>query len=504
MEININPKLILFKNMRMTIYASFLILVIIQFFISDFSMSTFSISICILILTCLITNLFLRPGMLSEFVFPVLLTFSFNFGALSGPLFFKTIFFQPLFSNLINPLNTFYYLIIAQIIIMLGLLIFINSKILRSISLVLSKGLSYLKNFKEPNLQFLNFLFVSYFVFWIIIFFYDQGINTFSDYGSVFIKFIEGTRYLIFIPVLYYVKFCLVDKTFSKKKLFIFLFFFVTFLGMVALAINGRTIFVQFFVILLFLLILLFFFQKNLLKSTKITKFFFTLIVISILLLTLFNNVILSTRSERNDQTALQQLKFSIDTFILDKSNLTDKMYYSDEGYANNLSVDRLIFPKYFDLFYFEATEEKRHMFIDFYNEKFISIFPLPVLNLLGLKIEKANYSISSKSLLENTKGGGLHSLGSIVAEFNYVFGNFFIFVWLGFVLLIFTFFHSFQKKNDNKIILSPVALIFVWSIYHFFFTDSIHQSIGIIRHILQTSIVYYFFFQIFRLKIKI
>jgi len=503
MIINIKPELVSFKNLRTTLYLILVALSFGQFIISGFSVPFFFIIISIFILSTLNIYLLIRPKLLSRYIFPLILTFSFNFGALSGPLLFKTIFFQPLFSNLINPINTFQYLIISNLLIIIALLIFINSQLLKSISSIISSSLIILKNFKEPDTKFLNLLFITYLIFWIIIYIYDQGPNSFSSYGSVIIKFMEGTKMLIFIPILYYMKYYLIDQKITKFYFYTLLTFMIFFLGYISLSINGRTVLIQFFIIITFLLILFIFFQKQKIKIAN-TKFLIGLILISILFLNLINEIILSSRSDRITRTSSEQLKYSMELYKNDKFHSIDKLFYNDEAYTRNLSIDRLIFPKYFDLFDIEAKEYKRDYFINYYLEKFITIIPLPILDLLGYKIDKSNYNITSKSFLENVEGGGLHSLGSVLAEFKYVFGYFFVFIWFVFVLLVFVFFHGFQKKNDDKIILSPIALIFIWWIYHFFFTDSIHQSIGIIRGIVQTSIVYYLYYQIFRLKIKI
>ena len=502
MIINIRPELASFKNLRTTLYLILVTLSLGQFIISGFSVPFFFIIISIFILSTLNIYLLIRPKLLRRYIFPIILTFSFNFGALSGPLLFKTLFFQPLFSNLINPINTFQYLIISNLLIIIALLIFINSQLLKSISSIISNILIILKNFKEPNTKFLNLLFTTYLIFWIIIYIYDQGPNSFSSYGSVIIKFMEGTKMLFFVPIVYYIKFYLIDRKVRSIHFYVLVIFYTIFLAFISLSINGRTVFIQFFIIITFLLILFIFFQKQKIIIVD-SKFLIGLILISILFLNLINEIILSSRSDRITRTSSEQLKYSIELYKNDKFHSIDKLFYNDEAYTRDLSIDRLIFPKYFDLFYFQATDKKRQMFIEYYNKKFITILPLPLINLLGINIKKADYTNTSKSFLENIKGGGKHSLGSIVAEFIYISGNFFVLFWLLFVLIIFTFFHAFQKKNYKKIILSPIAIIFIWWIYHFFFTDSIHQSISIIRQILQNSFFYFVFYQISRFTIR-
>ena len=503
MEITINKKKNSFKNIRIIAYMTLFVLSFVQFSISEFSLGFFFINLSIITLTGFVIYFFFRPELISKYIFPIFLTFSYNFGSLSGPLLFKTIFLQPLFSNLINPVHTFFYLILMQIVIIFALIIFINSKLLQSVSSIFSKGLSSLKNFNEIDIKFINFLFLTYLFFFIILYVKNPGgISFVAKYEdpSILIKFINGTQELFYVPLIYYFKFYFFDKIIEKKKFFFILFFYFLFLFFIFISGGGRTIYIQSIIPILFLTLLFILYNKNIVNLKKQIKIIFLIFVIFITSMNLFNHTYQLTRHEKVD-SFIGNITYKFEFFF---SKIESELYESDESYVGNNAIDRLIFPKYFDLFDLVATEEKKNLFYNFYITKFISIFPKPILNIFEHDYNKNDYFITSKSFLQNIKGGGAFSLGSVLAEFKYIFENFYILFWLLYVFLAFTFFHSFQKKNDNKIILSPVALIFLWWIYHFFFTDSIHQSIGIIRQILQTSIVYYLFFQIFRLKIKI
>lgn len=475
--------------------------------------SSFSNLICVFIvgLTSILTfHVVIRGSIFRSTPLPALTVLGFNVIAMSGALVVQTLTFRSLVYNLKVPVFTFSLSVLFQISLLISFFIFLKSPFLILISKKINKQVFLRIGVMNAPTRL---------QIWIIGFIglaamFLTTANVYSDvktYGEIGNKFLAGFNYLAFAPFILPI----LDKMFylskdlhSGKSVKWFLIGYTGLLILVAMIRNSRgvmmlgitNLFVGF-------LLILFLGQLRLTKYLKIGLAAAALItlIISPLLADLAVAMVL-VRGERTQLSSQELIVKTISTFS-DKSSLESYRKISnaiikgdgyDENYISNPFLARFVNTKFFDntLSYDDVSSGKHaDKILSISIDKFMALLPTPLLEVMGININKNNLMFSMGDALYSAQSGveiASYLTGSPIAH------GFAIFKYLVFIfviplfLLSFIAFQSLTLNNFSFVIISPVVLLQLMSVFGLAAGDSLLGPIGYIFRSLPESIFIY------------
>ena len=487
------------KKIRSFIILLLIIFSIIQIYIANFKLLDIILVFMIFFSTTYCVLKIFTSENLKKFFLPCIIIFSLNITHLSGALIFKTILGQSLSSNLFFPIKTFLFCTIYQLVIIFTFNFYCRSSKLKNISdLISNKLVDKLNGFTIPSINF------SYFLFFILILlkYYldiiDQGLDAFTTYGNIYMKILYGLREFYYLPLFIFFYYFQTNQL-SKNKLSIILIFYI-FIGVYfGFASNSRT---QVFNSFLYLSFCYIFFK---ILFYKINKNFINIpiIIISIFFIinaNFINDIMLQNRGIRDDIKSTELFKMTFETKQLETNIIKQQ---DDFAYTENHMFDRLVIIKFLDRSLFISNNFSKQQKKEFTNSaliKLVLILPQNIITIFNKEFNKKKYYISTGSLIDRIDNGydkgGLFNSGHILAELYIILDSYFLLILLIFLLylFIFTLFNSLQIKKDNKIIFSPIIIVFLLTLIFTGGADSIMGLIStIVRSFLQTLILYFF-----------
>lgn len=169
-----------------------------------------------------------------------------------------------------------------------------------------------------------------------------------------------------------------------------------------------------------------------------------------------------------------------------------------EENYIANPFLARFIQTKFFDNTLSLTEVRSGHHAKEAWDvtvDKIVAALPTPVLRALGYKLDKATLEYSMGDYLyylEYGNGLGGHRVGSPVAHGLALFGPSAYLAVIPFFLLVFTLLGAFTSRDGEFIVISPIILVQLMTIYFLACGDSLLDPVGfIIRGLPQTILIY-------------
>ena len=187
---------------------------------------------------------------------------------------------------------------------------------------------------------------------------------------------------------------------------------------------------------------------------------------------------------------------------LINENFYSDKLFYfTGTSFLQTNNYNKAI--KFLDRSLFISNNFSKQQKKEFTNSaliKLVLILPQNIITIFNKEFNKKKYYISTGSLIDRIDNGydkgGLFNSGHILAELYIILNSYFFLILLIFLLylIIFTLFNSLQIKKDNKIIFSPIIIVFLLTLIFTGGADSIMGLIStIVRSFLQTLILYFF-----------
>ncbi len=491
-----------FKLSRRILYLLLLVALFFQIIIGSFSFNSVIISLILFVTSVYTFSSILNKKMMENFFFPSLIILSLNLTLISGPLIFKTLFFQEIDTNLFFPIKVFCLVCVYQLVIIFCLKYYSISLS----SLKLSKNINFLfieklKAFNMPGIKYSLIILFFFTLNKIYLNFIDQGVGAFTQIGDVRMKILYGLEDFFYLPLIFFSINYFINKKINNFSYFVIILFYFLSSIIFGLASNSRQeILSVFFLFFTIILILRIFHLKKFNNLVRVI-FFFSFIFL-FLFMENISNSILKSRDVR-DIVSAKDLIFL--TLPNNQVNIKEEFLVKtpdDETYTNNDIVDRFIFVKFIDKSLYLSsnfTNSQKKEFNDFIQNRLISLLPITIINLFDKNFNKQKYIISNGSLLEKIHygdfKGGLFNTGSFLVELIIITDSYFLTVLILFFsnLILFIFLQSFQNNSKNYIQFSPIIFVII---FHFLFLPNSDNSSGFIfnsiRRPLQLAILYF------------
>ena len=491
-----------FKVTRRILYILLLVALFFQIIIGSFSFNSVIISTILFVTSVYTLSSILNKKMIENFFFPSLIILSLNFTLISGPLIFKTFFFQKIDTFLFFPIKVFCLVCAYQLVLIFCLKFYSIS----SSSLKLSRNINYyliqkLKVFNIPGIKYSILILFIFTLNKIYLNFIDQGIGAFTQIGDVRMKILYALEDFFYLPLIFFSINYFINKKINNFLYFLIILYYFVSSIIFGLASNSRQeILSIFFVIFILILIFRIFHLK---KLNNLIKFiFFCSFIFLFLFMDNLSNSILKSRGIRDVVSAKDLFFLTIpnNQVIINEEFLVK--IPDDETYTNNDIVDRFIFVKFIDksLYLSEnLTDSQKIEFKNFIKNRLISLLPITFINLFDKNFNKQKYIISNGSLLEKINygnfKGGLFNTGSFLVELliiteSYLFTGLILFLAN---LILFIFLQSFQNNSKKYIQFSPIIFVII---FHYLFLPNSDNSSGFIfnsiRRPLQLAILYF------------
>jgi len=427
-----------------------------------------------------------------------------NVSSQSGALIYQSLTWTPIEFNLFNPIQTFFYVGVMQLVLVLAHFFYTQSRLLFAIkgwfssSVVKPLGL-----FSHPPS---NMLWSMGFIGVMSIWFSATNNIEYGDAGGkfvvAFIPFAYGPYLIPFFERL--------SNSASRcrniytKQLIAYTLLVI----IVALVKNSRGIFA-----LAFMTVLLAFFLYWVIGSLSFTKrqlvnatllFIPALLVFSIL--SDLADAMVIARVTRGEVKGLEFIEATL-IALFDRESLAaykQSALFSlsnqyNEIYISNPIVARLVTVKFDDNmlhFYKELPDGAAAELLTVTIGKFIALLPTPIINLFGLGINKTDLEFSIGDFiwyLFSGVGLGGYRTGSIIAH------GLILFEWWFFVLilmlspLLYAILDGFSYLHNKRIYFSPVILFASFTLFTLFNGDGLNNIASILLRALPQLIVLYF-----------
>lgn len=208
--------------------------------------------------------------------------------------------------------------------------------------------------------------------------------------------------------------------------------------------------------------------------------------------------MIISVRDIKMEISPLELFKLSLQSRDQD----IYKNYWSfEEKYTNNITIDRLIFPKYVDKsikrsINFQDFQEEQ--FKSFIKKKIISTLPLNIIYLFDKNFNKEEYALSSGSYLDRLNGImiGNFNQGSNIVDLKILFGKYAKFLIIGIYIFIFYCVQIFQESTEHKTRISFLILLLAVPITRITVEDSVVAYFSFFRTLLELLFFYFLIFK--------
>lgn len=500
------------RNLRKYNFYILTICVLSQLFI-DASIENI-ISVLTVFFASLITlSMVMRVDVVRLAPLPALIVAGFNMSTMSGALVVQTFYLKPLVYNLAVPEYTFPALVLFQSSLLLALFFFTKASLFLNISKAVNSNffmpLGMLKAPFPLQIWIMG-------IFGLIAIRISTDFNQSVVYGDVGGKLISGFNYLAFAPFLLPALPLIFPN--NSKYLFIrsnykFLLPYFAAVIVVGISANTRGGFAGPIANLGLLLVMLF-----LLGQLVVTKMIRRWLMAGAVLIMLASSIIsdlavamVVVRGEREQSTATElvaktfhafQSKKELDAYVKFQKEITGTGDY-EENYISNPFLARLIVTKFTDnmLSLSVVRDGRRSDAIWEMTEKpLIAMLPTPVLRFFGSRLNKEDVRYSMGDALyaaQNGIGMGTYKLGSSVAHGLALMGLLSFIVVIPIFLVVFIAVQSLTLLKNNMVVISPVILLQLISLYYISIDDSFFGPIVFfMRTLPQTIFIYILAFQ--------
>ena len=439
---------------------------------------------------------------------PVVIVTGFNMATMSGALVTQTLYFKPLIYNLAVPEYTFPALILFQMGLLAAFLLFANSSIFfKASDFVRTNVLTPAGLLKAP-LPSQVWLMGIFGLFAIVS---SIDFNQAVKYGDAGPKFVEGFIYLAFmpfiLPALAYI-FPNNSQYTSIQGHYKFLLPYFVVLVLLGISANTRGGFAGPAANLCLILFLLFVMGQ--LVFTRFARggllFGAIMIVMASPTISDLATAMVVVRGER-DKVSTEQLilktfdafqdKKEIESYRKLQQEITGTNDY-EENYITNPFLTRLILTKFTDnMLSLKHVRDGQHADVvwEVTIKTLIGLFPTPVLRFFGSKLNKEDIRFSIGDALyavQNGIGLGEYKLGSSVAHGVALMGAISYLVIIPIFLIVFIAVQSFTFATGGLIVLSPLILLQLISLYYLPIGDSFLGPISFLVRTLPQNILTY------------
>lgn len=444
------------------------------------------------ILSIIIFNFLINKEIIQKYLFQSIIVISINFFYFLNPLFFKTLMFEDIFTNLETPLETFGIAFLYQLSVFFSFLFYIKKKIKANKSSLIFR----LYGFNFFNLK--KTIFLSFFLicnrFYLTLF--DKGILTFTTFGNIPMKFLYGLDTFFNIQIILFSYLFIVKKEITKKLFIRLNLLYIFLLILFGLTSNVRSII---FEGLSILILCWFIFNFNSIKLINKSQTIIILILATFFL-NFISNLILDNRSLKYSNTPIDILKITINP---DKYNefLIFDASESSEQYTKSKLLNRFTPIKYLDKNHNESKLLTTNDIIDYKKFSFnrnLGILPQNLINIFKPNYQKILFHKANGSYIEqkiNLRKTGDFNTGSFLVELliltnSYIFT--FILITLLFLILFFIL-GKFQIVSNNSIYLSPLLILLFPKMIYLIGADGLISILNmLIRAPIQIVFIYY------------
>lgn len=432
-----------------------------------------------------------------------------------GALISQSIYWTPLINDLRQPLITFGILAVAQLI---ALLTHISYRLIKprqgKSNSLLRAVLQKLNVHKVPSANVLWILgVIGFFGF---IFGYGGGINTFG-------KIAQGIMFLAWAPFLIPMFILQEGPRYCNRNLhFFLLLFYVSLIILLGLAVNARGVMLSGFVTIALFALLTTLRSNSKVSQTRVIKLLVGAVLLGAISIPLSDvaTAMVVARKARGNASPMKMIEDTIyyvqQPSVLEARREKDKLdarnAVYDEAYLSNPLLGRLVETKFHDnaLYFGLGLSEKQTSDLAETSADFVLIIlPEPVLDFLGIKIDKLSMRYSMGDYLANLSVGvalGGYKTGSIFAQGLALFGSFFILLYVAICYMMFKIMDLLTyRTNSGTVLVSALGMLGIWKFFQYGITaESLHHILlTIFRTFPQNVLIYAVFFVVASKLIK-
>lgn len=466
------------------------------------------------IMSVITFHLVIRGSVFRAMPLPALIVLGFNVSTMSGALIAQTASLRPLVFNLQVPEITFALCALFQVSLLAALFTFLSSSTLRAASRTVTRRVwSRMGIMQAPTpgqLWIMGFM-GSAAMAWTA----SQGYSGQIQYGDVGSKLVAGLGYLAFAPFLLPI----LEKAFpsahpsSRGKISSWpLIGYLALLVLIAMIRNSRGTF-AIGVANLGMAALVLILMGQLHVTSKLRRRLAIGAVIMLIAAPILSDLataMVVVRGQRTEVSSIELVRRTLSA-INDKQALEDYRQAAaqltgtgeyEENYLANPFVARFVQTKFFDksLSYVDVRTGRHasHLW-DVTLDKIMAYLPTPALSFLGIDINKENLRFSVGDALYNANSGaglGGYRTGSPIGHGMGLMGLFMFIVAIPLFLLAFMALQSLTMSAGSFVIISPVILLQLMSVYGLAAGDSLLDPIGLmLRGLPQNILIYWMAF---------
>lgn len=466
------------------------------------------------IMSAITFHFVIRGSVFRAIPLPALVVLGFNVSTMSGALIAQTASLRSLVFNLQVPEITFALCALFQVSLLVALFTFLSSSTLRASSRTVNRRvLSRMGIMQAPTpsqLWIMGFM-GSAAMAWTA----SQGYSGQIQYGDVGSKFVAGLSYLAFAPFLLPI----LDKAFPSAHPSIRgkvsswpLIVYLALLVLIALIRNSRGTFAM-GVANLGMATLVLILMGQIRVGQKLRRRFALGAVVLLVAAPILSDLAIAmvvVRGQRTDVSSMELVQLTLSAFK-DKQTLEDYRRAADiltgsgeyeENYLANPFVARFVQTKFFDktLSYEDVRTGQHAGYLwNVTLDKIIAYLPTPALTLLGIDINKENLQFSMGDALYNAQTGsglGGYKTGSPLGHGMGLMGPLTFVAAIPLFLLTFMALQSLTLSVGSFVLISPVILLQLMSVYTLAAGDSLIDPIGLmLRGLPQNILIYWMAF---------
>jgi len=469
----------------------------------------------IAVITSAITFHFvIRGSIFRAMPLPALIVLGFNVSTMSGALIAQTASLRPLVFNLQVPEITFALCALFQVSLLVALFTFLSSSTLRAASRTVTrrvlKPMGIMQAPTPGQLWIMGFM-GSAAMAWTA----SQGYSGQIQYGDMGSKLVAGLGYLAFAPFLLPI----LEKAFpsvhssSRGKISSWpLIGYLALLVLIAIIRNSRGTFAM-GVANLGMAALVLILMGQLRVTQKLRRRLAigaVIILIAAPILSDLATAMVVVRGQRTEVSSSELVRRTLSAFN-DKQALEDYRQAAaiftgsgeyEENYLANPFVARFVQTKFFDnSLSYEDVRTGQHT-SHLWNvtlDKIMAYLPTQALTLLGIDINKEDLQFSVGDALYNAHSGtglGGYRTGSPIGHGMGLMGLFTFIVAIPLFLLAFMALQSLTASVGSLVLISPVILLQLMSVYGLAVGDSLLDPIGLmLRGLPQNILIYWMAF---------
>ena len=469
------------------------------------------------IVASLVTSQFvLRSAVVRTAPLPTLVVLGFNVATLSGALVVQTLSLRSLIFNLQVPIVTFVACALFQVSLIIALLWFVKSPVPRGVArTITAKFVAPLGVFKQPTTIHLWLMgaFGAGIMAW-------SSTNVYSgavQYGDVGSKLLVGFLYLAYAPFLIPVHQATSPNSRSARSVnwWLLLIYFLL-LVVIGMARNSRATFafgIANLGMAVFVLVLL----GQLEIGQRLRRMIIAGIIAIVVFMPVLSDLATAMVVVRGDRTSISTtdlVKKTADAFQ-DKAELEKyRQLVSligvnayDEIYLGNPFLSRFVQTKFFDnTLASEAVRsgQRSDYFWEVTTDKTLAFLPTPVLRLVGLDVDKENLAFSMGDAIASQTSGlslGGYATGSPLGHGLALMGGFIYPAAIPLFLMAFIGLQALTSISNGIVIISPVMLLQLMSIFRLATGDSLLDVAGLLmRGLIQSTALFALVFLLVRL----